>query len=189
MMDRIADKAADYPDSRIHLAQADVMALPFAAQRFDAVIVVHVLHLVADPQRTVNELARVLRPGGAVLHAWNERNEGVFQPLVDAWHEAIPPQEAQRDRWHVVKPIFTDLGWAEVGGEQVYSFIQRQSPEEMVNRYRQRVWSSLWSMPDEVWQRGVEAVEQALKRYYPTPQQALNVPSRFHVRLYTPPSS
>ncbi|MCU0498338.1 MAG: class I SAM-dependent methyltransferase [Anaerolineae bacterium] len=187
MMDRIADKAADYPDSRLHLAQADVMDLPFATGRFDAVIVVHVLHLVADAQRTVKELARVLRPGGVVLHAWNERNEAVFKPLMDAWHNAIPPQEAHRDRWHVVKPIFQDLGWDEMGDEQIYSFIQEQSPQEMVRRYRERVWSSLWTMPDEVWARGVAAVEHALKLYYPTPQQALHVPSSFHVRVYRRP--
>jgi len=70
MMARLADKLAG--DSvaaayRYRLHAADITALPFEAQRFDVIIAVHVLHLVADWQRAIQEARRVLRPseGGA----------------------------------------------------------------------------------------------------------------------------
>ena len=48
-------------------AAADVGALPFRAGVFDAVIAAFVLNHVADASAALAELARVTRPGGAVL--------------------------------------------------------------------------------------------------------------------------
>jgi len=46
---------------------ADAHDLPFAAQTFDACIAIAVLEHVADPYRCVDEMMRVLRPGGYVF--------------------------------------------------------------------------------------------------------------------------
>ena len=42
----------------------DVTALPFADGKFDTVIAMHMLYHVADQQRAIAELHRVLKPGG-----------------------------------------------------------------------------------------------------------------------------
>jgi len=49
---------------RISLEQGRAEALPYAAQSFDAVSFTYLLRYVADPEVTVAELARVIRPGG-----------------------------------------------------------------------------------------------------------------------------
>lgn len=70
MMDRLADKLAGASDStayRFQLHQADITALPFEAAHFDVIIAVHVLHLVVEWQRAIQEARRVLRPGGWLL--------------------------------------------------------------------------------------------------------------------------
>ena len=70
MMARLADKLAGDSGAaayRFQLHEADITALPFEAQRFDVIIAVHVLHLVADWQRAIQEARRVLRPGGWLL--------------------------------------------------------------------------------------------------------------------------
>ncbi|MEO3823094.1 class I SAM-dependent methyltransferase [Actinomadura sp. B10D3] len=46
------------------LLQADIYALPFADQTFDACLTYNGLHCLPDPGAAVRELARVLRPGG-----------------------------------------------------------------------------------------------------------------------------
>lgn len=46
--------------------QADVTALPFADGTFDVVIAMHMLYHVADQERAVAELHRVLKPGGTL---------------------------------------------------------------------------------------------------------------------------
>lgn len=45
---------------------ADVGALPFGAGSFDLVVSFTGLHCFPDPRRAVDEMARVLRPGGAI---------------------------------------------------------------------------------------------------------------------------
>ena len=47
--------------------RASVEALPFASGSFDAVVGLTILYTVTDDARAVTELARVLRPGGAIL--------------------------------------------------------------------------------------------------------------------------
>jgi SAM-dependent methyltransferase len=69
MMARLAGKLAGDPGTayRFQLREADITALPFEAARFDVIIAVHVLHLVEDWQRAIQEARRVLRPGGWLL--------------------------------------------------------------------------------------------------------------------------
>jgi SAM-dependent methyltransferase len=47
--------------------QASVEALPFVADAYDAVVALTVLYTVPDDSRALGELARVTRPGGALL--------------------------------------------------------------------------------------------------------------------------
>jgi ubiquinone/menaquinone biosynthesis C-methylase UbiE len=49
------------------LVTADVTALPLAAVSVDAVVGCHVLHLIPDWQTALDEVVRVLRPGGVLL--------------------------------------------------------------------------------------------------------------------------
>jgi SAM-dependent methyltransferase len=48
---------------------ADVQALPFRDEQFDAVVANWVLHHVPDRDRGIAEIARVLRPGGTLVAA------------------------------------------------------------------------------------------------------------------------
>ncbi len=52
--------------SRVHLVRARAERLPFADATFDAVTFTYLLRYVEDPAATLRELARVLRPGGAI---------------------------------------------------------------------------------------------------------------------------
>jgi SAM-dependent methyltransferase len=73
-----AGMAALLEDSRIECVESDVWIsarthlvcdahqIPFAAATFDGVVIQAVLEHVADPQRCVGEIHRVLRPGGLV---------------------------------------------------------------------------------------------------------------------------
>jgi ubiquinone/menaquinone biosynthesis C-methylase UbiE len=89
----------------IRLLEGDALRLPFADASFDAVIAVHVLHLVADASAVLRELARVLRPGGLFLHGWNHHTGS---PVGRVWEAAV---EAQIDRnAHYIR-LVTESGW------------------------------------------------------------------------------
>lgn len=71
--------ATDYSDGMIAQAKkgepipnltfevADAMNLPYADASFDAVIIANALHIVPDPGKVLNEIKRVLRPGGLLI--------------------------------------------------------------------------------------------------------------------------
>ena len=53
-------------EDRVTCQVADVLALPFEADRFDAALCESVLAFVADKEQAIRELVRVTRPGGYV---------------------------------------------------------------------------------------------------------------------------
>ena len=64
MLRRLREKAGDGAPS---LAIADATRLPFADSTFGSAVAAHVLHLVSGWTRAVDELVRVVRPGGVVV--------------------------------------------------------------------------------------------------------------------------
>jgi len=71
--------ATDYSDGMIAEAKkgecpanltfevADAMNLLYADNSFDAVLIANALHIVPDPVKALNEIERVLRPGGLLI--------------------------------------------------------------------------------------------------------------------------
>src|SRR5439155_6255128 len=57
--------------STFRFAMADAQAVPFAPASFDAVIANHMLYHVPDRAKALNEIRRVLRPGGRLYAATN----------------------------------------------------------------------------------------------------------------------
>jgi ubiquinone/menaquinone biosynthesis C-methylase UbiE len=72
----------------IRLARAPVEALPFPAAQFDSVVVTLVFCSVADPERGLHEIRRVLKPGGALLLLEHVRGQGTVVPWIQ---DALAP--------------------------------------------------------------------------------------------------
>lgn len=69
-----------------HFEVADAMALPFAADDFDAAVMPLVIFFVPEPERGVAEMRRVVRPGGEVsAYAWDMPGGGFpYRAVQDA---------------------------------------------------------------------------------------------------------
>ncbi len=53
--------------ANIKLSKENCLELSYAAGSFDAVVIINLLHVIADPHKTLTESRRVLRPGGRVV--------------------------------------------------------------------------------------------------------------------------
>jgi ubiquinone/menaquinone biosynthesis C-methylase UbiE len=61
---RSAQFSASHAATLVH---ADVLSTPFAASTFDAIICMHVAHVLDDLDALLDELRRVLKPGGTLF--------------------------------------------------------------------------------------------------------------------------
>ena len=187
MMNRLRYKRRSEP---VHVAQADATQLPFAAGVFDAVIAVHVFHLIANWRQVLAELKRVLRPGAPMLICWSGGSDALSKPLWDAWNAVIPSERSapigthpeDDPAWAVAE------GWVPSGAARCYEYQEEFVPRKHVEQLRRRVWSRLWRLSDAELQAGVAAVEAAVEKYYDDPTASISQVERFCVQAYVPRS-
>ena len=67
--------AATIKTGGIEIEQGNASRLPYADASFDTVVAVHVIYFWSDPVATLQELRRVLRPGGLVAIAFRIREQ------------------------------------------------------------------------------------------------------------------
>lgn len=185
MLDRLRAKQTDEP---IDPVQGDVTRLPYASAAFDAVIAVHVFHLIPAWRAVLAEVARVLRPDGLLIQGWNERIaantlQSVWQ---DATHEA---HEAEGAIPHAERATFLlEDGWREAGPGASLAFVTYRAPQDYLESIRQRRFSSMWKMSEATLQRGLAAVEAYVAEHYADPSQPEALASSFRVQTYLPPA-
>jgi phosphatidylethanolamine/phosphatidyl-N-methylethanolamine N-methyltransferase len=79
----------------IRLERMDARAIAFRDGHFDKVLAPYVISVVPDPQRVMDEIARVCRPGGTVI-------------VVNHFQSAFPPLAALE---HLATPLSTWIGF------------------------------------------------------------------------------
>jgi len=75
--------------------QADALHLPFADDSFDHVFISHVISVVSDPYRLVQEAQRVAKPGARIVIVNHFQSTNRFIAMVEKW----------------LCPLCTKLGW------------------------------------------------------------------------------
>lgn len=183
MLGRLRGKQRGEP---VYVAQADITQLPYAAASFDAVVAVHVFHLVPRWRDALEEVRRALKPGGVLLHGGGQPS-GENQ-LDQVWRQAVQPKEAQPALAYraVDSDFLEEAGWSAVG-DQLYHYNVERSPLDYLDAIQRRLWSRCWKMSDEEIERGYRAVKAYVDEHYPDPAQPISTPQTFRVRVYRPP--
>lgn len=117
--------------TRVELLEGEAETLPFADESFDALTFTYLLRYVDDPRATVQELARVVRPGGRVAS---------LEFGVPPW---LPARIAWRFYTAVGLPTLGRLAsreWMQVGrflGPSIRGFYTRHPIEAIVGYWRE----------------------------------------------------
>lgn len=76
---------------KLPISVGDIVELNFDASSYDAIVMWHVLEHMRDPQRTIAEVARLLRPGGLFMCALPNFGSVEAQLTEDKWfHLDVP---------------------------------------------------------------------------------------------------
>jgi demethylmenaquinone methyltransferase/2-methoxy-6-polyprenyl-1,4-benzoquinol methylase len=89
---------------RATLVEGSAESLPFADASFDHLTFTYLLRYVDDPGATLEELARVVRPGGTIAMLEFGVPRGAWRPLWDVYVDRILPLagRALSPGWHAV---------------------------------------------------------------------------------------
>ena len=135
------------------LALADATRLPLRDASFRAVLMVHVLHLVSDWKRALDEMRRVLAPGGVFLHdrtrydennPWSrlfERRAELFGALGFVPRSRPSPNEIASQ----LEALGASLRTAIYAEDD-----EREVARDLLSRARNRVDSWTWEIPDDI---------------------------------------
>jgi demethylmenaquinone methyltransferase / 2-methoxy-6-polyprenyl-1,4-benzoquinol methylase len=114
---------------RIDLREGRAESLPFGDAEFDALTFTYLLRYVDDPAAALQELARVVRPGGTVAMLEFGVPRGVWRPLWEAYVRVGLPGAGA-----LVSPA-----WREVGGflgPSIRGFYERYPVERLLELWR-----------------------------------------------------
>ncbi len=117
---------------RIHLVAGRAEQLPFADATFDALTFTYLLRYVLDPQATLDELARVVRPGGRVA----------------SLEFMLPPSRFWRAWWWLYTRLLLPAGGLLTGGREWFGVGRFLGPS-ISGHYRRYPLS--WTV--EAWRR------------------------------------
>ena len=97
---RVGDCSWDY--SKIHIC-ADLVAVPLASQCVDVVLNIQVLEHVPDPGAVLQELYRVLKPGGRL-----------YLTAPQGWHEHQQPHDYFRFTQYSLRLLLESIGFQQI---------------------------------------------------------------------------
>jgi SAM-dependent methyltransferase len=148
------------------VACADAHRLPVATGSVSDVVTVWVLHVVAEPERVVHEIARVLRPGGRWCSVSSDATSGTTD-LDRVLHDFNRDTGRYRDAPDQVRDWCDAAGLGIVHEGHTETIRFEQSPLEAVAHIETRTMSSLWDLDEAAW---VERVEPHLERLRALPR-------------------
>jgi len=157
------------PPTSLRLIHADIEHLPLLDTSFDVVIAVHIFHLLTGWQEAIKEVLRVLRPGGWFLHCWDDYQNSDRQLITHQWRRFVQGLGGQVQHpgasSSVIKQWLVTLG-LEPEKDCILTWKQSLVPSVIIEAIAQRMWSSSWKIPDDIFDKSIELLWQWAKDYY-----------------------
>ena len=176
-----------YPAAR--LLRADAAFLPFPSHHFDALLVVHVMHLIGPWREALREFKRVLKTGGVFLNVGTHEPVGksVRGKLRDHWRNWLKAQgvEAGHPGAQSGEQVLAELQslGARLEEVEVVRFSNSYTPRLELDHYAGRVFSDTWSIPEEIYRASLADLREWAMHELGDLDQQIEETSRFMFEL------
>jgi len=176
MMDELRRKLGPNP-GRLRLLRADARALPFADGSFDVAIIAHVLHLMPDWHRALDEVRRVLRPGGVLLYCQQDWDESSALTRFSRQWEAILGRRGVEAKFvggrkPEILAALREQG-ADLEATVAATWSKPTTVGEVLGSYANRTHSPDWRVPEEVFGNAMEELRAWAAERYPSEETPL----------------
>lgn len=156
MLDACVRKAAALRvEERVTLIEADATAIPCEEDAFDLGIFASLLYLVADWESVLDEFARVVRPGGAIVWIRERTEQGDALVLWDiGWRARV---ETAGFHHQIASPTEDEImsalqrRWPDVVEEPLASWTFGQTVGRARDGYGDRLRALYPAITDDVW--------------------------------------
>lgn len=193
MLTALAEKPQQ-GSGRLDLIRCDISKLPLVAGSFDAIVCVHVLHLIANWEDLLRQLVALLKPGGIIIlgrdwidpasFAGQIRNE-FRRAVVELSETIVSPPSA---RGFVAALIELGMQTEADGAERTAAEWQTAlAPSQVLDEIRSKNDAESWVLPDELLGRVMERLDDLAAKTWPDTDGARPVKRRFVYSLLRAP--
>jgi SAM-dependent methyltransferase len=157
----------------IDVMLAEASRPPLRDASFDALLFVHILHLVPDAEGTLRATLPLVRPGGVVVHGGDGQSAGrrrEADAIIQRAVQDIAGVDIGNDRAHdrardLFARLLTEAG-ATLDEITLARWNGRGRGRTMLDRLARKDYSSSWLIPDEALPRVLERVTPELEALY-----------------------
>lgn len=150
----------------------DAARLPIGDASFEQAYSVYVMHLVAEPEAVMAEIARILTPGGhyvdvrGTVHRTEDVISETMRPMIEeiaagAWGAAAEPEG--------LVELAVRAGFRLVEARDGRPSVWLDTPARAASMIEDRVWSFLWNVDEGSWEKVVQPTIDALRAMPPDP--------------------
>lgn len=173
--------------SHLSLLQADMHEPPFAANTFNAVLAVHVLHLARDWQRVLRRSAHALCSGGAFIQGddWIDP-QSVVGRLRDELRQralALSPNLRPPAAGISKQELLAELGGDEVSERVAAEWTTWVSPAERLAAVANKMDAESWFLPDDLFANLLRQLQEFAAAEWPDLTQKQPVTRRFVLKI------
>lgn len=148
----------------LNVTLGDVTALPYPDGAFDAVVGVHIFHLVSQWRKALDEALRVLRQGAPLLLGQDVyHGSTVTHPLQDEWVQIVRSLggDPQRLGASSYSEILDEAEERHLRVEEwtLAYWTVAHTPADGFRDIAERTWSLTWLVPDDIFTESVRRLE------------------------------
>lgn len=185
MLNQFRNKLKGNPEN-LTLIQADASQLPLPGASFDVVLTVHMVHTVSHWQKFLDEVERVLKPGGFYLNAqWitppaRMAFEHYFKAfLVKGSHtpSSTPSQEIN------VEDYFGQKGYR-ANYAVVKKWLVSNTVEKLLGFLQARAYGLCWRSSDKEFERALNEFETFCLGHYGSLKTEISSEAQFEIWAY-----